>query len=243
MSDSSSCVKRLSDLLGQACSVNWPSCGPSVLATIVASLKDLILEIVERDRLLVAVAERSYEHPNGFDKVILIDESSTGFKLRLNVWWPGCRRDGSEYGHIHNHRWSFCSHILCGGFSWREYKLEQGGEQLFAYAYRPIDEEGRFELRYLGRESARPGFWKSAAIGDNYWMHEKLFHEVRVDEHTLVATAVIQGPPQRASTMVLSRTELDQLSLGRVRVQRISPSELRTRLERVLASVHGDSFH
>jgi len=55
----------------------------------------------------------SYTHDNGFDKMVLFQDSETKMKMRLHIWHPiiveGIKRVRQN---VHNHRWDFSSVVL-----------------------------------------------------------------------------------------------------------------------------------
>ena len=68
-------------------------------------LVDLLQAILADEVCLTEISQRSYQHGNGFLKVVLLNH---GYKLRLHIWFAGqpCEEN------IHDHRWSFSSLIL-----------------------------------------------------------------------------------------------------------------------------------
>jgi hypothetical protein len=70
----------------------------------------LIRAIINDPHWLHLIAENSYRHALGFDKLIVAPLLPTG-QLRLHVWWPG---DPRTREHIHNHRFAFSSIVVSG---------------------------------------------------------------------------------------------------------------------------------
>ena len=75
-------------------------------------LAELLLSLSKDDKAIAACAERSFRHPLGFSKLTLIDALPL-FNLRVHVWWPG---DEGGVDHVHNHRFSFVSAVVCGSY-------------------------------------------------------------------------------------------------------------------------------
>lgn len=83
-----------------------------------SSAQAIILDILGNDDLLRKIADRSYTHALGFDKIVLIDLSKdtplkTKVQLRLHVW------NNKDAGvpmveSMHEHSFNFISYILAG---------------------------------------------------------------------------------------------------------------------------------
>ena len=83
-------------------------------------------ELLSRPDYLATIAENSYRHDNGFDKIVLVGSPTSQLKLVLHVWRAGSDRHKDN---IHNHRektytrmellataWGVCLHlnfVLC----------------------------------------------------------------------------------------------------------------------------------
>ena len=83
-------------------------------------LLDLLTAILNDNESLAEISARSYQHGNGFLKVVLLDR---GYKLRLHIWFAGqsCEEN------IHDHRWSFSSLVLSGALVSEIWLDEQTG--------------------------------------------------------------------------------------------------------------------
>lgn len=81
----------------------------------------LLQAILADHTALEQISHRSYQHGNGFLKVVLLDR---GYKLRLHIWFAGqsCEEN------IHDHRWSFSSLILAGALTSEMWKDDQSGQ-------------------------------------------------------------------------------------------------------------------
>ncbi|MBP9682893.1 MAG: hypothetical protein KBD76_15950, partial [Bacteriovorax sp.] len=76
--------------------------------------EQLIKEILVDEKALETIAKRSYEHVNHFDKIVLIDNDPSGFRLTLHSWNCNYGKEIPDEELIHNHRFSFWSHIFRG---------------------------------------------------------------------------------------------------------------------------------
>ncbi|AJY73321.1 hypothetical protein [Paenibacillus beijingensis] len=61
-------------------------------------------------------------HPLGFEKYVIWNDNFDGPRMRLHYWpenkWP--------FESIHDHRFNFCSTILCGSYTHETYNVKQG---------------------------------------------------------------------------------------------------------------------
>ena len=113
-------------------------------------VESFIEALLTDERALSHSAGQSYEHFNGFDKIVLLSSQEPGFKLRLHVWWPGMPRNLEN---VHNHRWNFASAILRGSYKTQIYTFDQSGAQMSHYAYSSPEAHDFYNLTYLGEES------------------------------------------------------------------------------------------
>src|SRR5262245_46142788 len=101
----------------------------------------LIQEVLDSTELIKAISARSYRHVNHFDKIVVVDsEDPLGYRLTLH-YWPGAYDTRvMEQELIHNHRFSFWSHIFRGTLRMENYAETStvgAGQPLRRYVYRP----------------------------------------------------------------------------------------------------------
>ncbi|MCD8563355.1 MAG: inositol monophosphatase [Alphaproteobacteria bacterium] len=72
----------------------------------------IVDSLLADDEALSYVAERSYPHPIGFDKLVLYHDTATNFKFRLHIYWRGNQRASMERTHLH--RFEMASAIITG---------------------------------------------------------------------------------------------------------------------------------
>jgi hypothetical protein len=89
----------------------------------------------------VAIAERSYWHPNGFAKLILSEDPGAG-QLRLHVWPEVTSRDD-----VHGHAWAYESVVVAGELTEITYRDAPSGEGtlMWRHAYGGVG-HGRFVM-------------------------------------------------------------------------------------------------
>jgi hypothetical protein len=138
---------------------------PALLATLVARVAD--------DSHLADMCE-------GYDflrKLVLYDAPHLGVRLRLHLYQPGF------FDRPHNHRWSFASHILRGGYVHRIFgRDDQFSEDTDPSSLHPIHE--RLE---------QPG--------STYVLHHTSVHTVQAEADTI--SLLVRGPSAKQRFLIL----------------------------------------
>jgi len=73
---------------------------------------DLIKRISLNENKLKEIAKRSYDHVNGFTKIVLFESEDKKVKIRLHLW--GEKYQKSTISDLHDHRWSYISIPIIG---------------------------------------------------------------------------------------------------------------------------------
>lgn len=146
-----------------------------------------VLQAVASDKILLtdlvlAVAESPHlsamcEHYDLLDKMVLLDHRSTGARLRLHIFLPG------NFDRPHDHRWTYTTLILKGGYRHLVYLPEEVEQQDFA--------------------CMRPSFISHLGVGDSYTFDTKLFHSVVADPFTV--SLILRGPAVKNAFTVLDK--------------------------------------
>lgn len=101
--------------------LSWPGVSSN------RALAGLLRALSANQQRLDEVAGRSFFHPNGFNKVVLLKEQRAfGIELRLHVW----AKPGDAMADIHNHQWSFASRILVGSFRQQTFEVSETGSEV-----------------------------------------------------------------------------------------------------------------
>jgi hypothetical protein len=192
------------------------------------SLHSRIRAILRHRDLLAAVAERSYRHPNGFDKIVLAVGTAPKWKLRVHYWhdWSSQTMDPN----IHNHRWNFASEVPLGSLeaTYYDVAINEGGP-LNAYRYYSPEGGSSFAFLPAGRATAVVTSVDTYRAGDSYTLAYDSFHRVRVTQLP-AATLVLQGPVRRGHTLVLR----DDSPPAATKLIRLRSQELAVVLEHLL---------
>ncbi|MGH3533805.1 MAG: hypothetical protein ACRDQG_03705, partial [Pseudonocardiaceae bacterium] len=141
---------------------------PALLATLVAG--------VATDPHLAEMCE-------GYDfmhKLVLYDATGLPVRLRLHVYQAGF------FDRPHNHRWSFASHILRGGYVHRIFgRDDQFGQDTDPNSLLPIHE--RLEQ-----------------AGSTYALHHTSVHTVHAEADTI--SLLVRGPSAKQRFLILDAT-------------------------------------
>ena len=128
--------------------------GPDTLASLVESLP---------------LEDGTAESFPALDKLVLWQSDDGDVRLRLHVFFPGYA------DRTHNHRWSFVSRILSGGYVHSLYGPE-------ASVLRDVDGGCEPRVVYAGHVQA----------GSTYYLHHSLVHSLRTDD--VAVSLILRGP-------------------------------------------------
>ncbi|MGH3664258.1 MAG: hypothetical protein ACRDTQ_20695 [Micromonosporaceae bacterium] len=171
---------------------------------------DAMLAKIDDHRFLEWVAARSYQHANGFVKIVLAE---AGARLRLHRWSAptasvaGDGRSGTGPGNVHSHRWCFASSVVLGSLvnetfvpggqpSGREHS-----EGFEAYTYRPGGSVE--EITHQGPRTVSVASTAVLAAGSHFSLHHFTLHRAWAEVFPTY-TLIVQGRPVSADTQVLA---------------------------------------
>ena len=165
-----------------------------------AFLAELVHSIQTSPQRTTECAARSYLHPLGFRKLMLINESPL-FELRIHAWPP---TDVPSLDHIHNHRYGFVSSVLCGGYDMLLFQADDDGTPMLEYreAAHPgtgwrLERQGTAGLRLLTNVRLRPGASYALAPG--------ALHRVAVPASTRCITLLLSTTATGVTTRVFAQ--------------------------------------
>jgi hypothetical protein len=198
----------------------------------------LLNEILASPDQMSTIAARSYEHVNHFSKIVLVDNPDPkGYRLTMHVWTRNQAKEAQKEELIHNHRFSFWSHIFCG----------QMKSQNFHEADAPSFERKDFR-RYVYRPSTTGNihscnFDKDAQLvrepdtvvsrGDVYYLNYLTTHRVVFPKtEPCLCTFVLRGPRERDHSFTYNTFYPERGMESSVPM--MSPEQLRQKLEFVL---------
>lgn len=191
-------LSHLALLLGEHCTLE--------------KVNDLVVNLLQNPNSLTDIANRSYQHGNGFAKIVLLDHD---YKLRLHIWLD----DSYSEQNIHNHRWDFASYILYGTLHdeiWQissESNIVDGANSicLARYEYFARTARQKASKRYvedvkLSRLSENFHIPKTA-----YTMKSHVLHKIN-KPCGMVATIMCTTPPSKSTNSLFPLTNATSLS-------------------------------
>ena len=157
---------------------------------------ELVTAILQDQQSLAEISARSYQHGNGFLKVVLLDR---GYKLRLHIWFAGqsCEEN------IHDHRWSFSSLVLSGALVSEIWLDEQTGHCFEEYQYHAATkQQAPFKIS-TGAKFLKLDHVQTNTAGDSYVMPKGKLHRIINPGHQLVATIMCSAPTEQGTTRLI----------------------------------------
>lgn len=180
-------------------------------------VRGIVQSILEDDAVLEQIAAKSYPHPIGFDKLVLDDDRSTGFKFRLHVYWRGANFAALE--RLHLHRFEMASAIITGELTnhlWHVVDYQPANlylpamdckpresinqQVMAAYSGYRRDAAGQLRKTYLGECHLERGPSQTFTSGDAYAQLLEDAHFVETNAETgfangdFCSTIYVHGP-------------------------------------------------
>ena len=163
-------------------------------------LIQLLTAILADPQTLAEISTRSYQHGNGFLKVVLLDR---GYKLRLHIWFAGqsCEEN------IHDHRWSFSSLILAGALTSEIWKDDLQGQQFQEYEYHAASKTHAPFKTDVGVQQLTLDHVQVNTAGQSYVMPKGKLHRIINHGHQMVATMMCSAPTEQGTTRLIPMHE------------------------------------
>lgn len=157
---------------------------------------ELLQCILADQHSLAQISARSYQHGNGFLKVVLLDH---GYKLRLHIWFAGqtCEEN------IHDHRWSFSSLVLTGALTSEIWSEDQTGQSFQEYQYHAATQQHSPFKVNIGKQSLKLDHVQVNTAGESYVMPKGKLHRIINPGHQLVATMMCSAPTEQGTTRLI----------------------------------------
>ncbi|MEE1931451.1 hypothetical protein V1J52_25355 [Streptomyces sp. TRM 70351] len=163
----------------------------------------VVKTLLDSPEALRSSARRSHAHDNGFDKITLAS-SASGWRLRLNIWWPD---RGVHTENIHNHRWDFASFMLAGSCLADYFQPASDGTPMYGYEYAK-GVNSSYHHRFLGRRQVSLAVSGTIRRGDSYLLTRSLMHRIVTDRRDLVATLMLHSPQRSETAITLTDSPL-----------------------------------
>ena len=167
---------------------------------------EVIGEVLTRllcdERVLDAVARRSFHHSNHFDKLVLLD--SAAHRLTIHLWRPPYTLAEVQDEQIHDHRCNFWSTVLFGSLRATEFARDPSGEPYAEVRYSPswspsgVKHNG---FRPVGTALLRGASRVNHESGSTYHLPWYTIHRISISEQP-AASLVLRRPHIAAESSV-----------------------------------------
>jgi hypothetical protein len=199
-----------------------------------------IVQAAMADENRADVARRSYRHPNGFTKIVLIQfqAGSIPFELRLHDWYPVAMAEPNDIllsrESVHDHGWDFASYIVSGALLFEEFEVSSQGQEFSEFKYVRLQSEIQYSRRYVGKrllQCSRRGTHKHPDV--YFFPRNKLHRTIPVHGERTISL-MLQSPYAVREAKVFR--DLDQPEVRELPAQRaLSELELVESLEGILS--------
>jgi hypothetical protein len=162
-------------------------------------LRLLIWDILKRPDALARSSSMSYRHALGFQKVVL-RELPNGVQLRLHIWNSDVNRLPED---IHDHRYSFVSHVISGSLTNKLYVSDVTGKSYFEYRDYSLPSDNCWSFRWHAEVGVDLLSADVHTAGSTYLVTSDALHTVEVPFGTMASTLYIQFSTERSWTRVI----------------------------------------
>lgn len=165
-------------------------------------LRELIENILSNKTDLLEIANQSYEHANGFIKIVLFDERPKAM-IRIHLW-PEGKDINSD---IHNHPWDFSGVVISGEYTWAIFD-DSGNLGTSFHMYNCVysDDYRGHIFENLEEKKLRKVLDFDLKKGARYNSDGKLFHSVFNKSDDLAITLMVCGDSHSKEAQVAANT-------------------------------------
>jgi hypothetical protein len=146
-------------------------------------LRKLILDVPNNKELF-----SDSTHYERVDKLVLWNSDDKAMQIRLHVYanqtCSGKANNLADISEAHNHRWSFSTRILSGGYFHTIYRMD---------------------LLETGKHDLAPIMVRHEGVGSSYALHHSQYHSIIEEPNTV--SLIVRGPIEKASFQVITENE------------------------------------
>lgn len=191
---------------------------------------EFLCAIRDNPALVKHCASMSYQHPLGFEKIMLID-AQPQFLLHLHTWRPG-GEPGVE--HVHNHRYMMATAVLRGSYDLQVFQPSASGTPMVEYRETTGPDGGTWCLDTVGIRNLRQLTSARVSQGGGYALASDALHRVTVPRGTLCITLFLAA---LASAGLASQTRVFTApgsgTPAQTKTKPMSADEYRRRLDKI----------
>lgn len=198
----------------------------------------IIKDVLNENKFLETIAARSYEHVNHFDKIVLVDNKDPqGFRLTLHSWNCNYGKDIPDEELIHNHRFSFWSHIFRGNLiaetfsEANPFSIEK--KTFNKYMYKPSTTGNIHTCSFQEEAQLNKIEEVVKTQGETYYLKFDTIHRILLPISGVnLCTFVLRGPREREYTNTYNTFYPDRGIDSNVPMMR--PDQLKDKLKKIL---------
>jgi hypothetical protein len=147
---------------------------------------------------LNSVCGVSYNHPNGFAKIVLVDKTPA-WALRLHIWRAPVPKHQND---IHNHCGYLVSRVIRGELINEIYEECERGSGDRYFLYEDVLERSVHKLSYVGMRSLIAKSSEVVSGGASYYLDGPVIHRTVPSRDFPLITLVLQGPKVSMTSLV-----------------------------------------
>ena len=190
-----------------------------------AALDVMLRSLLADDAKLAEIANQSYQHGNGFQKIIL--GGTDHGRLRLHVWGP----EGYPDECIHDHRFDLESTVILGQLNHRLFTPTSTpgiGQTFDAFAYHSKAGETHSSFQHVGKQTLAETGALTVRAGESYTLPYDTLHLANPGGLYGAATLLFEALPhkQQAAVVYQNGHEIK----ASYELPRMTTDELRTTL-------------
>ncbi|HNA62430.1 MAG TPA: hypothetical protein PKW79_05080 [Rhabdochlamydiaceae bacterium] len=167
-------------------------------------LRQLVLDIPNNMELL-----SDSTHYERVDKLVLWNSDDKAMQIRLHVYanqpCSGKIHNLADISEAHNHRWSFSTRILSGGYFHTIYRMDSL-------------ETGKYHLD--------PIMIRHEGVGSCYALHHSQYHSIIEEPNTV--SLIVRGPIEKSSFQVIAENEGEIQPKDSLALQKPEEKKLKT---------------
>ena len=179
-----------------------------VLTKIASSeaLRSLLEQLSTNSQDLQTLCQRSYTHPNGYHKLVLLttETVSVPFELRLHHWFV--TRETNRTGDIHTHDWNFASLVLFGQFDSYIYRETPNNTHFHKFRY-TRHSKSRYDVTHLGMIGLELLESNSRTAGESYCQDYRTIHSAMSHFSRGAITLILQGPTLKGFSHIYKKEQ------------------------------------
>jgi hypothetical protein len=217
-------IHRRLDEIGS--SDDFQRAAAGALPSIAADIDDLVEAVVADPDACLEASHGSYQHPNGFEK-LLIASGSEAVKILIHTWTSDSVEQALSSEHVHNHRWPFATLVLRGSYRFEVFTLEGEEQTMFRYGYESAGDSEHYHLVPAGQAGGSLSIAFDLVSGAVASSSSSVLHRVVPIEFP-ITTLFIQGAPDQQQTTVLTDDPVEEV--GELPVTRMDIDEWRRRV-------------